>query len=72
MARPRPDPLTPEEAKRRLRLRAQRASPAAWLRRHPYEALAAGAALGYLVGRCPAMVDELGRLLARRLLSRPR
>lgn len=44
-------PLTTGEAKDRLRLAAQQASPSAWVQRHPLPALAAALIGGFVTAR---------------------
>ena len=51
MVDPTPHPLTPDEAKARLRLAAHRASPSALVERHPWQALAAALIGGYAAGQ---------------------
>ena len=46
-------PLTPAEAKERLRSAAREVGMTPWIRRHPLESLAAGLALGYLLQSVP-------------------
>ena len=51
MDRDAPQPLTTEEAKARLRVAAQRASPVAWMQQRPWSSLATAAVLGFVVSR---------------------
>lgn len=63
------DSLTPEEAKSRLREAAGRIGIGAWVRRHPYEALAAAVVCGLLMGDrgrgAAALREEILPLLLR-------
>lgn len=59
-------PLTPEEAKARLREAALRVSPRHWISRHPVAVLAAALAGGLLIGRLGAAA-LVRALLIRRL-----
>lgn len=65
MARRPPQPLTPAQAKARLRHAARRASPTAWVSRHPLTALATAAAAGFLLARDPRISGTVLGLLAR-------
>ena len=61
------EPLTPEQAKARLRAAAQQASPSAWVRRHPLHALSAALLGGFIAGRLrPPSAGDL--LLAQKLV----
>jgi len=51
MVDPASHPLTTDEAKARLRLAADRASPSALVERHPWQALAAALIGGYAAGQ---------------------
>jgi hypothetical protein len=44
-------PLTPEQAKARLRAAADRASPTAWLHQHPWSTLSLAVAGGFMLSR---------------------
>lgn len=46
-------PISPEQAKRRLRVLAATTSPVAWIRRHPREGLAFGFLAGLMYGAFP-------------------
>ncbi len=50
MARPADRPLSVEEAKARLRAVAAEATPAAWVRENPWDAVALAFAAGLLAG----------------------
>lgn len=54
-------PLTPEEAKARLRAAAEQVSPKYWISRHKAGALAAALASGFIAGRLrvPQMVHTM-------------
>jgi hypothetical protein len=67
MAGATPDPLTPTQAKQRLRAAARQASPAVWIRRHPYEAALLGLAAGFLFEGCPGIRKAVLRGLVRYL-----
>jgi len=69
-------PLTVEEAKARLRAVAAEATPAAWVREHPWDAVALAFAAGLLAGldtdaRRP-MASALAEFLAAELASASR
>jgi len=64
MDRPEDHPLTPEEAKERLRLAAKRASPAGWVRARPWSAISLAFAAGLLAGAEPAARKPLAEALA--------
>ena len=51
-------PLTPAEAKQRLRVAAREVGIAAWVRCHPLKALAGGLIVGYLLGGIPARTRQ--------------
>ncbi len=53
MADPAREPLTVEEAKARLREVAAEATPATWVREHPWESVAVAFAAGVLAGMEP-------------------
>ncbi|RMD79416.1 MAG: hypothetical protein D6809_03665 [Gammaproteobacteria bacterium] len=57
-----------EAAKRRVREAAEALAeamgPAAWVRRHPWEAVGLALAAGFLLGQDPALRRRLGLLLA--------
>ncbi|MEW5756786.1 MAG: hypothetical protein AB1810_10825 [Pseudomonadota bacterium] len=59
-------PLTPAEAKARLRAVAQEAGLTNWIGRHKWPILAAAMATGFLAGRRPVPV-AIGMQLMRRL-----
>lgn len=65
MADSTPDPLTPDQAKQRLRSAARQASFAVWIRRHPYEAALLGLTAGFLFERCPELRKAVLRGLVR-------
>lgn len=67
MARGAGEPLSVAAAKARLRRVSEAQSPAAWVRRHPREALLAGFALGAAAGASPEGREVLTRLLLRML-----
>ena len=50
MASKTPNPLTPEEAKERLRRAARDAGLSAWIKRQPYQAMILGLAAGVVLG----------------------
>ncbi|MEF8793682.1 hypothetical protein [Thiohalorhabdus sp.] len=59
-------PLTPEEAKERLREVASEVGVTPWIRRHPVTVLAGSVSIGYLVGSLsPRERRKAGSLLAR-------
>lgn len=59
-------PLTPDEAKAKLRETASEVGVAPWIRRHPVSGLAAAIAIGYLVGSLsPRTRRRAGSLLIR-------
>ena len=60
-------PLTPEEAKARLREAALRLSPRQWIRQHPLAVLAAALAGGLVIGRVGTVA--LARALMLRRLT---
>ena len=60
-------PLSVEEAKARLRVAANRASPSTWVVRHPLPALGVALLGGLLAGRLHAQSDT-DLLLALKLL----
>jgi hypothetical protein len=60
-------PLTTDEAKARLRIAAEQASPTAWLKRHPRHALALALLGGFVAGRVRASSID-GLLAAQKLL----
>ncbi|WKE65312.1 hypothetical protein PVT67_16855 [Gallaecimonas kandeliae] len=65
MAGKSPHPLTPDEAKARLRQAADQASLGLWVGRHPWPVMAAALVGGFVVGRIG--VTALARTpLARR------
>lgn len=66
------NPLSPEQAKQRLRTVARDNSVAAWVRRRPYRALAAGFLAGLLFGGCPPTCEATARRLLRLLLESER
>ncbi len=59
-------PLTPEEAKARLRAAAQQLSLTTWMSRHTWRALALALAGGFVVGRLRVPVIT-GTLLMQRI-----
>ena len=60
-------PLSVEEAKARLRVAANRASPSAWVRQHPLPALGIALLGGLVAGRLHAQ-SASGLLLALKLV----
>jgi len=69
-----PDSLTLEEAKARLRVAADRASPVSWVRDRPWQATGLALLAGFLVARVglPSLPTALkGRALGLVLLSLP-
>jgi hypothetical protein len=62
-----PGPLTTEQAKARLRAAAERASPSAWMQRHPLHALGVALAGGFIAGRLQTPYAG-GLLLAQKLV----
>lgn len=59
-------PLTPEEAKERLREAASQVGVTHWIRRHPLSLLAGAVSAGYLVGSLsPRARRQAGSLLTR-------
>lgn len=60
-------PLSPQEAKARLRAAAQRASPSGWVRHHPLQAVALALGGGFVIARL-RIEPILGAALTRRLL----
>lgn len=63
-------PLTPDEAKARLRAAAAEVGVAPLIRRHPVTGMAAGAAIGYLVGSLPPRTRRrAGSILLRGALN---
>ncbi len=72
-----PQPLTPAQAKARLRSAAARATPAYWLHRHPWRLLLMAMGGGFVAGRLrlePAAAARFGRsllpLMIRGLIAR--
>jgi hypothetical protein len=60
-------PLTPEEAKARLRAAAEQASLANWMNQHKVGVLAAALAGGFIAGRVPVSLLAPA-MLARRVV----
>lgn len=60
-------PLSPEEAKARLRVAAERASPVGWVSAHPWQAGGLALLAGFTVARLGALA--LSPAVGRRLLS---
>ena len=60
-------PLTPEEAKARLRAAAQQATPAYWVRQRPWQTLLIALCGGFLAGRL-RLSPTLAITLSQRLL----
>ena len=61
-----PQPLTPAQAKARLRVAADRISPGYWMRRHPWRLLLLAWGSGFIAGHLrlpPAPAARTGRLL---------
>ena len=74
MAGDAPDPLTPEEAKARLRAAAERASPLGWIQAHPWQAAGLALLAGFGVARLGALALSpavRGRLLGAAVLAAP-
>ena len=65
------EPMSPEQAKRRLRAVTRHTSMTVWVRRHPFEALALGFLAGLLFGGCPRAREVTAQSLLR-LLPGPR
>lgn len=63
------DPVSPAQAKQRLRAAARHAGMAAWMRRHPHEGLAMGFLAGLLFGGCPQVREAATRRLLRHFLG---
>jgi len=65
--------LTVDEAKRRLREAAKRASPASWVGNNPWDAIAIAFASGLLAGSEPAarkpLATALAQLMSNELIS---
>ena len=68
MDRDTPRPLSVEEAKARLREAADNASPSAWFKRHPLQALTAAVIGGFVVARMRMPMTQ-GLLLAQRIVT---
>lgn len=60
-------PLSIEEAKARLRVAAQQASPSVWVRRHPLHAMGIALLVGLVAGRLHIQSDS-SLLLALKLV----
>jgi len=60
-------PLSTEEAKARLREAVQNATPAAWVRRHPLQALTLAMASGFIAAQLRRPITG-NLLLAQKLL----
>lgn len=70
MDRPTNEPLTPAQAKERLRAAAREAGVASWVRRHPWQALVGGVSAGFVMGSLPPDIRRsLGRRLSRFLFQ---
>lgn len=65
MAGAKTDELSTEEAKARLRETAQQVGVHAWVKQHPYEAIAAAFAAGLVLATSRPMRTALVRLLIR-------
>ncbi len=67
-------PLTPEEAKQRLREVASHAGVTGWTRRHPYNATLLALTAGLVAGGSRRSTDQLSMVLVSALASllRPR
>ena len=65
MDRDRPYPLTPEQAKERLRAAAGEISPRQWLMRHPWRGVAVALVGGLVVGRAGTGTAVAAMLLRR-------
>ena len=67
-----PQPLTPAQAKARLRAAATRATPGYWLHRHPWRLLLLAWGCGFIAGHLrlpPAVAARTGRLLLASLFQ---
>ena len=67
-----PHPLTPAQAKQRLREAATRAGLPYWVRQSPWQALLASMAIGYLTGQAritPAITIAVARRLVPAFIS---
>ena len=60
-------PLTPEQAKARLRAAAERASPAGWIHGHPWQAAGMAMLAGFTIARLDSLA--LAPALGARLLG---
>lgn len=60
-------PLSPEQAKGRLRLASERLSLRAWMRRSPEEALLYSFLAGVALAECPGTCELIRGLLRRRM-----
>lgn len=72
MARQPDQPLTPAQAKARLRVAAERATPTYWLRHHPWRVLFMASAVGFVAGHMrlpPAEAAKMGKQLLPLLLK---
>jgi len=73
MGRHHPEPLSIEQAKDRLRLAAQQASPSAWVRRHPVDAVGIALLAGFITARlgdrAAGSLLPVGKLLPPLLLG---
>ena len=65
MADPSHEPLSVEEAKARLREVAAEATPAAWVRENPWEAVGIAFAAGILAGMAPESRRPVASALAQ-------
>lgn len=63
-----PQPLTIEEAKARLRVAAEKATPTAWLRAHPLRALTVAVVGGFVAARM-RLPSIGGFLLAEKVIA---
>ena len=72
MGRDTPEPLTTEQAKARLRVAAQNASPTMWFQHHPWKAIGIALASGFVVSRMRLPANSgamMTRLLAPLLVG---
>lgn len=65
------EPLTPEEAKRQLRIAAARMGIVPWVRRQPKGAIITGLATGFMLGRVPRFWSQLFRSpMGKKMINR--
>lgn len=63
------DPMSPAQAKQRLRAAARHVGMTTWMRHHPYEGLALGFLAGLLFGGCPQVREAATKRLLRHFLG---